>query len=115
MAPGGQPPTGVSGAGTQARLWGWGWGADYSRCLSACPPPPDALPTQAAEDGVAVQLQKDSNGFLIAGGGCLLIHLHMLSLFCHLSNSDSRGPGFGEVRASRLMTRVNDRSPFSSK
>lgn len=69
MAPGGQPPTGVSGAGTQARLWGWGWGADYSRCLSACPPPPDALPTQAAEDGVAVQLQKDSNGFLIAGGG----------------------------------------------
>lgn len=76
MAPGGQPPTGVRGPGTQARLWGRGWGADYSRCPSVCPPP-DALPTQADEDGAAVQLRKDGNGFLIAGGG-VLIHLHML-------------------------------------
>lgn len=34
-------------------------------CLCA---PLDALPTQAAEDGGAVQLQEDGNGFLIAGG-----------------------------------------------
>lgn len=30
--------------------------------------PLGALPTQAAENGVAVQLQGDGNGFLIAGG-----------------------------------------------
>lgn len=30
--------------------------------------PRGALPTQAAENGVAVQLQGDGNGFLIAGG-----------------------------------------------
>lgn len=75
--------------------------------------PLGALPTQAVEDSVAVQLQEDGNGFLIAGAP--LIHLHVLSLFCHLSNSDSRRPGFGVVQASGLMIQVNDRSPFSSK
>lgn len=39
---------------------------------------------------MAMQLQEDGNGILIAGGP--LIRLRMLSLFCHLSNSDSRGP-----------------------
>lgn len=57
MIPGGQTPTGVVGAGKQARLRCLGRAADYCRCHGV-----EALPKQA------VQLRKDGNGFLIAGG-----------------------------------------------
>lgn len=59
--------------------------------------PTGTLPVQAAVDGEAVWSQGDGNGFLIAGGHS--IHLHVLSLFCHLSNSDSRGPELRVVGA----------------